>query len=151
MYFRLLFLFSLIACGDQNANFTQQPPESNIDVGDPTLELSAEALYFVDVESGIASAQTITLTSTGDSVLEVSKLDLSNSSGGLFYIEDFDSFSLNPSSSKEVTVLVTLNDEDFAFGELQIRSNDADYRDQRIPLCANKIGYEITDECDGPE
>ena len=148
MYFRLLCLVSLIACGGQNGNFTQQPPESNIDVGNPALELSAEMLYFTDVESGIANAQTITLTSIGDSTVEVSKLALSNSVNGLFYMEDFDSFILNPDSSKEVTILVTLSDEDFAFGELQIRSNDADNRDRRIPLCANLNGYEITDECD---
>ena len=141
-------LITLIACGDQSTNFTQQPPDANIDVGNPMLELSAEVLYFTDVESGIASSQTITLTSIGDSTVEVSKLALSNSAGGLFYMEDFESSILNPESTKEATIIVTLNEEDFAFGELQIRSNDADNRDRRIPLCANMNGYEITTECD---
>ena len=148
MCLRLLLFSSLIACGDQSANFTQQPPDSNIDVGDPTLAFSTDILYFSDVEPGVASSQTLTMTSTGDSTIEVSKLDLSNSAGGLFYMEDFDSFILNPGSMKEVTILVTLTEEDFALGEVQIRSNDADNRDRRIPLCANLDGYEITTECD---
>ena len=146
MSFRM-FIPLLIACGDQNANFVQQPSNSNTDPGNPILELSAEELFFVDAQSGIASSQMLTLTSTGDASLEVTKVALSNSVGGLFYMEDVESFTLEPQESKEITIIVTLTQEDFAFGELQIRSSDADNRDRRIPLCANMEGYEITDEC----
>ena len=141
----------LIACGNQNANFTQQTPDSNPNMGTPVLELSADILYFSDVPSGVASAQKILLSSTGDSTVEVSKAALSNSVDGLFYMEQIDTFQLDPDTSKELTVIVTLTDADFAFGELQIRSNDAENRDRRIPLCANTEGYEISDECDIPE
>ena len=141
----------LIACGDQNANFVQQPSNSNTDPGNPILELSAEELFFVDAQSGVASSQELILTSTGDASLEVTKAALSNSASGLFYMEEVDSFTLEPQETKELTIIVTLTQEDFAFGELQIRSSDADNRDRRIPLCANIEGYEITDECSAAE
>ncbi len=100
------------------------------------MELSAESLEFPDLEVGIIGSQTLTITSAGDSTLEISKLRVTNSVNQQFYIQEYDVFTLEPESTKEVIVTVTLIEEGSIEGELQIRSNDAEYRDFRIPLYA---------------
>lgn len=139
MFRSILIACTLVACAP-STNFTQ-----NTDLatggGNPVLELSAERLEFPNVEVGIVGSQTLIMTSSGDSPLEISRIRLTNSVEEQFYIQEYDLFTLDPESTKEIVVTVTLTEESMIEGELQIRSNDAEFRDFRIPLVAYSNGF----------
>ena len=126
------------ACGT-STNFTQNTTPAT-GGGQPILDISAESLEFSDVEVGIVGSQTLIITSAGDSPLEISRIRLTNSAEEQFYIQEYDLFTLDPESTKEIIVTVTLAEIGYTEGELQIRSNDADFRDLRVPLLAYTTG-----------
>ena len=134
-------LATVIGCGDNTTNFTQNNPDPTTGGGNPLLSLSEESLTFPDLEVGILGSQTLVVTSIGDSPLEISRIRLTNSASEQFYIQEYDVFTLDPESTKEIIVTVTLAEEGEVEGELQIRSNDADSRDLRIPLYGYSTGF----------
>ena len=141
MRFFTFLCTSIIGCGNNNTNFTQNDADPTTGGGNPIMELSDTNFNFPDLEVGILGSQTLIITSAGDSTLEISKVRLSNSVDQQFYIQEYEVFTLEPQSTKEIVITVTMLEEGAIEGELQIRSNDADYRDFRIPLYAYTEGF----------
>ena len=137
-----LILATVIGCGDNTTNFTQNDPDPTTGGGNPILSLSDENLEFPDLEVGILGSQTLIVTSSGDATLEISRIRLTNSANEQFYIQEYEVFTLEPESTKEIIVTATLAEEGEIEGELQIRSNHADSRDLRIPLYGYSAGFE---------
>ena len=137
-----LFALLLMACSGQSSTFSSKGDDnSTLDQGVGQLTWSPEVLLIADVQLGIAQAGTLTITSSGDNTLRIDSISLSNAGDGVFYVEDRSDLNLAPEQETTVDVVANFDNIGFAEGELRIRSNDADNRDLRIPVCAVTEGY----------
>ena len=147
---RLLSLCTLlsVACTSQNSTFSSKGDDNTtLDQGVGQLSYSPDTLLITDVQIGFAKAGTLTITSSGDNTLRIDSISLSNAGEGVFYVEERSDLSLAPEQSTTVDVVANFENTGFVEGELRIRSNDADYRDLRIPVCAVTEDYTAPYSC----
>ena len=131
-----------MACTGQNNTFSSKGDDnSTLDQGVGQLTLSPEILIITDIQAGIAQAGQLTLSSTGDNTLRIDSISLSNAGGGVFYVEERSNLNLSPGQETTVDVVANFVGSGFAEGEVRVRSNDADNRDLRIPVCGVTADY----------
>jgi hypothetical protein len=137
-----LFLLAsaLIACGG-DTGFSGTPDENTTVEGNGKMEITPATLDFPDLEIGIASSQPLKVKSVGDNTLKLYTVDLSDSGGGVFYLEEESSISLAPGTEREFTIVATASEEGLFVGEMRIKTNDTDYLDLRVPATAWTPGY----------
>lgn len=143
---RKIILFILCTgCASQNSTFsTKGDDNSTLDQGVGQIQWEPAYLLITDVQNGVAKSGTITLTSIGDNTLRIDSIGLSNAGDGVFYAEEKDDLSLAPDQTTSIEVVAGFDATGFAEGEIRVRSNDADNRDLRIPVCA--VSEEFTAE-----
>lgn len=146
---RLICIFGLMtACSFQDSSFSKNGENNTIDQGVGEISWSPSSLLITDVPIGTAKSGIITLTSVGDNNLRIAGIALSSSGDGVFYTSERTDLTLAPEQSVEVEVVASFESPMFAIGELRVRSNDADYLDLRIPLCAVAEDYTEPYECE---
>ena len=140
---RKIMLFILgFGCASQNSTFsTKGDDNSTLDQGVGKLQWDPAYLLITDVQNGVAKSGTITITSIGENTLRIDSIGLSNAGDGVFYAEDKEDLSLAPDQTTNIEVVASFDSTGFAEGEIRVRSNDADNRDLRIPVCAVSEGF----------
>jgi hypothetical protein len=138
-----------VACISGDQTFGAVNEVTGQDQGTAKLEYDPAVIIISDVEVDYLSSGTIMVTSIGDGALSIDKADISNSAEGAFYMdeESNEELSLLPEVSREFIVTVLMEEAIAHYGEMRIRSNDEEYRDLRIPLCAFPIGFEGETNC----
>jgi hypothetical protein len=106
-------------------------------------------MVFTDLnwEQGISSGQDFLGTNIGDNNLSLYTLDIADSGGGAFFVQEENDLVLAAGNERTFIVVATLYEEVTAVGQLRVKSNDADARDLRIPLCAFPMGYKGDTSC----
>ena len=147
----LTFLFIACVTGDQTFGAVNEV--TGQDQGLAKLEYQPSEIIFTDVDVDFLSSGTLTISSVGDGALSIDKVDITNSADGAFYMDEAstEDLSLLPEISRDFIVTVLMETADVYLGELRVRSNDEDYRDLRIPLCAFPSGYEGDITCGAEE
>ena len=145
--YRIALVFFLIGC-DTNSDLKYNEASSeqeNTDELPGVLDVSHTQMEFEVEDFETTINDTLTVSSIGENPLEISRIDITNSGEGIFYIEEtqYVNLSLDPESTVDVLVIVSgLQQEptEAIWGELRIRSNDEETSDLRIPLCAYPTG-----------
>ena len=144
---RISLALLLIGCdanSDLKYNETSAEQE-NSNALPGALNVSHSQMDFEIEDFATTINDTLNVSSIGENALEISRIDITNSGNGIFYIEETEyvNLSLAPETSIDVLVIVSgLEEEPTAaiWGELRIRSNDEETSDLRIPLCAYPTG-----------
>ena len=135
-----ILALALVACGG-DTGFSGTPNDNNEVEGNGKLEITPTTLEFPDLVIGIASSQPVKVTSVGDNTLKLYTVDLADSGGGVFYLEEESSLSLAPGTEREFTVVATAEEEGLFVGEMRLKTNDVDNLDLRITATAWTPGY----------
>jgi hypothetical protein len=145
----LISIFSLLACSGGESNFTNNSDQGTSEQGVADMTYSHESMVFTDLdwEQGISSGQDFLVTNIGDNNLSIYTLDIADSGGGAFFVQEENDLILAAGNERTFIVVATLYEEVTAVGQLRVKSNDADARDLRIPLCAFPIGYKGDISC----
>jgi hypothetical protein len=143
-----LLALGLVAC-QADTGFSGTQDDNNEIEGNGKLEITPTTLEFPDLEIGIASSELIKVTSVGDNTLKLYTVDLADSGGGVFYMEEESSLSLAPGTVKEFTVVATAEEEGLFVGEMRLKTNDIDNLDLRITTTAWTPGYAPTSSDSG--
>ena len=145
----LISVFSLLACSGGEGNFTNNSDQGTSEQGVADMEYSHESMVFaeLDWEQGISSGQDFLIANIGDNNLSIYTLDIADSGGGAFFVQEEDDLVLAPGNERAFVVVATLYEDTTAVGQLRVKSNDADARDLRIPLCAFPMGYKGDTSC----
>jgi hypothetical protein len=128
------------ACGG-DTNFTTKQADVSTQEGSGALSLDTTEIVWTGLTVGIANSTGITVESAGETNLMVYSYEVTNSDGDQFFAEDVEELELAPGSSRTLTVGVALSADEMAEGEVQIKTNDANNLDVRIPLYAYPEGY----------
>ena len=144
---RIPLFFLLLGCdanSDLKYNEASSEQENTEDLPG-VLDVSHTQMNFEVEDFATTINDTLTVSSIGESPLEINRIDITNSGEGIFYIEETEyvNLSLDPEASIDVLVIVSgLQEEprEAIWGELRIRSNDEETSDLRIPLCAYPTG-----------
>jgi hypothetical protein len=148
----MMTLLAALGCNGET-NFTNNIDDVNAEQGVADMQYSHEYMIFTDLdwENGISSGQGFFITNVGDNNLSITTLDISDSGGGAFFVQDVEDLVLGAGLEREFTVVATLADAEPAVGELRVKSNWSGDRDLRIPLCAFPIGYKGDTSCAVPD
>ncbi len=106
-------------------------------VPEPNINVSPASLDFVDVETGSSSDQTVTLSNTGSTDLEVASLTTTNAVFSI--LSPTLPFAVLPGGFQEVTVRFSPLVAGTQSGELQIASNDPDQGLATVSLVGNGV------------
>ncbi len=139
-----LFIVSQIACNSADQGFSAQATDIYTDNGYASFEVTPQVIIFTEMEDGITYSSGFTVESTGDAMLQIDKVDITNSAEGVFYIDTSttEDVNLDPGVSREFFVIAQAVTAGVYVGEARIKSNDSSNRDMRIPICAYPLGYE---------
>jgi hypothetical protein len=139
-----LIITSIFACNSADQSFSAQNQDIYADGGYADFTLTPEEVVFTEVESGITYSLGFTVESTGDSTLQIDKVDITNSAEGVFYIDTSatEDVNLDPGVAREFIVIAQAAEAGVYIGEARIRSNVASASDLRVPLCTFPVGYE---------
>ena len=140
----LLWLTTFIACDTADQSFSAQSQDIYADGGFAGLSWSPNELVFEELTEGITYSLEINIVSTGENTLKIDKVDITNSSEGVFYIDTSatEDVYLDPEVDRNFIVIAQTQTSGVFLGEARIRSNDAENRDVRIPLCGFPVDYE---------
>ena len=143
----------VIACGQGDQTFGAVKEVSGQDQGTAMMTIEPLEILFEDVEVGILSSGSITITSVGDGALSIDSVDITNSVDGAFYMDSSsaEDLSLEPGITREIVATITMQTAEIHIGEMRVRSNDEDNRDVRIPMCAFPLGYDGEIACPSDE
>jgi len=149
-----VLIFALVVAGcDSETNFSNKSDDEVSVEGVAEMAYNPEYMVFTDLnwEQGVSFGQDFNISNVGDNNLTITTLDIANSGDGAFFVQEEDNLILGPGLERTFTVVATLYEDRVAVGELRVKSNDADARDLRIPLCAFPAGYKgdttcVTDE-----
>ena len=144
MYTRLVLFSFIIACNRADQSFSATNTDIIGDQGTISMEWSPSELVFMDMEPGFTYSGTIIVTSTGENVLQISKVDVTNSADGIFYTDTSSNtdITLGTDVSRDFIITAQINDNNAYIGEARIKGNDPSHRDVRIPLCAFPKDYQ---------
>lgn len=139
----------LLGCSGGESNFSNNNEQGTAEQGTGILAYSHETMLFTDLDwkQGISVGDDFLVSNAGDNNLEIYTLDIANSGGGAFFVQEEDNLILAPGNERSFTVVATLYENEPAFGELRVKTNDADARDLRIPLCAYPVDYSGETSC----
>ena len=136
----LLFFQILVACkGDTGFTTTNEDVEP--EEGNGQIEVAPETLVWTDLNPMAAQTRYIEVTSVGDNNLEIYEIRISDSSDGVFHLEEKEDLSLQPGDSREFPVTATLPGADPAEGKLRIECNDPDTNTLYVSLTAYPAGW----------
>lgn len=143
--YKFFFLVGVLGC-DSNSDLKYNEASSEQENGDNLsgeVEISADQieLEVEDFETTVSS--TLTVSSIGENPLLISRIDITNSGEGLFYVEEELDVELAVDSSLDVLIIASGLQEELTeprWGELRVRSNDGSNPDIRVPLCAYPSG-----------
>ena len=149
---RMMILGRLLAgCagGGGEQNFSQNDDDGEGEQGVADLSLSAEYLVFTEVnyEQVVSKSQPLTVTNIGDNELKVSTIDIADSGGGVFYVFEEHDVIIAPGASEDFEIVATMTQNTPAVGSLRLETNDAEYLNHRLPLCAFPAGWAGSVEC----
>ena len=140
-----LLITSLIACNSADQSFSAKDQNIYAEDGYADLTYSPQEIVFADMEPLITYSLSFTVESTGDATLQIDKVDITDSSNGIFYVDTSatEDVNLSPGVTREFIVIAQSQEEGASYyGEARIRSNVSSSSDIRIPLCGFPIGYE---------
>lgn len=119
------------ACSDQEIHAINDASGT----GGPQIQVSPELLEFGEVLAGEVVVRTFTITSVGDSDLEVEDITLGAAASPSFTVLSQDtSFVLPPGASQEVEVAFEAMGADLQTGTAIVTSNDADTQKVTVDL-----------------
>jgi hypothetical protein len=126
-------LIALLSCIDTGFSPIKDPPE----VGAPRILLDPEIVNFGSLPEGESAARIITLTSTGDEVLNVTAMTISDGDAWFGLVAPAVG-AYPPGESSEITVTyVSLGGP--AEGQLSVLSNDPDRPSAVVTLLAEEL------------
>mgnify|MGYP006091756143 CR=1 FL=1 len=140
---------SNIACKNADQSFSAQNQNINANEGYAELIVSPTEVVFSDMEDGITYSASFTVESTGESILIIDKVDITDSAEGVFYIDTSatEDITLDPGVSRDFIIIAQSTAVGEYIGEARIRSNDSSNGDFRVTLCAFPLGYEGEQTC----
>lgn len=145
----------LLACGGEQS-FTTGTQGNTNDLGETMMTFSPQTILItdVDVAGGVSKVGPIELRNVGTNDLVITRFSISDGGeGGVFLVvrqDEYEDSIISPEGSEEF--LVTAQPAESlvgsgVFGELRISTNDPQYRDLRVPLCAYPTGWEEATPC----
>ncbi|MEL6343437.1 MAG: hypothetical protein AAFV53_09900 [Myxococcota bacterium] len=149
----IIALALLVACGGEQ-NFTTGNDGNTNDLGETKMAYSPDVLLItdIDVDSGVSRSVPIELRNVGTNDLRVDRFTISNS-GGVFLVvlqQEYEDSLISPEDSEEFLVTAQPTTElagGGVYGELRISTNDPEFRDLRVPLCAYPLGWKDATPC----
>ena len=134
---RVLFLFTAIGCSQSSTGFSDKITDTSPGVVG-VLSVEPAQISWTDLEINLSSAKEFVVSNTGDADLEIERIDITNSGGGAFNLDEESNRDIVLASGEAHTAIAvaTIAEAGAAQGEFRIRSNDADTPDFRINLCA---------------
>lgn len=142
----LATLLLVSGCSGGDTNFQRKNQDPATQAGTGVADIYPSSLVFEDLSPTIAHSEFVKITNAGEEELQVYEIDVIDSGGGVFVVEDIAAFELNPEASREFVVVATLPDEASATGILRIKTSDQDALNFELPLEAHS--GEVVDTAD---
>ena len=134
---RTLCFLIAIGCGESSTGFIDTTSDTS---PEPAGVLSVEPaiITWQDLEVGVSGAQEFVVSNIGDNMLDVERIDITNSGNGTFNLDEDANrgIMIEPGESHTAIGVAVLLEAGSAQGEFRIRSNDSNTPDFRITLCA---------------
>jgi hypothetical protein len=140
----MLLLLTLPGCTENELNTIK----SGYGIGDPRILVEPAAIDYGFAAADEVVSRTLTITSAGDSALEVAAMGISAGSWA-FSILETATGTLEPGDTSEISVIYTSSGTE-AGGELQVVSNDPEQPVVSVPLTADAQGGDDTGETGDP-
>ncbi len=136
MMHTVLALAALLGCTADTGFNAGDPSNDNIQgTGDYDI-LPAGDMTWEGLVPGYTCSKYVRLDSVGEETLVINRIDITETGGGVFSMEEVRDVSVAIGDSLEFTVQARLTSPESATGELRISSNDRDEVDARIVLQA---------------
>lgn len=130
----------LTACAGKETNFTNADDGSNLGAGTTELTLSPDPIVIVIPDSedalGVSYSVPFVVTNIGDSELRLYNIDLADSAGGVFDMQDVEDKTVPIGGEREYVLVAALPDRTQATGLLRVKANASGWQDARVDIIA---------------
>ena len=138
----ILALSLLVGCSPQDTSLTTGNKDGDIVEGTGRMSVSVEELTISEIQVGYSKSGPFTVTSVGDSNLQIYEIRVISDASDVFWVEEWgDTVELAPEQAATYSVVADLNLNEPAEGELRIRTSDPENANLILPLHAYPEGY----------
>lgn len=127
----------LAGCGGSETGIDAKDGTNPAPTGDPVAEISPTEIVWDAAPVGYSVSETLSITNTGDGVLEVYEISLLNDTTDTFVFDNVADVELDPGLGDSWEVTCDLEQDSPATAALRIRTNDPKQVEVQVPLTCN--------------